>query len=185
MRSFPTAALSLCTALTAAAQAQQAGLNILLNQPPTPALLASLSGFGTVLDVIPEINAVTMRGDVSQLAAIRGLPCVTGANADQPRSSLASRRTRPNNLGAGANQWSLDAVNVTDFGTGRTVEYDGRGVYVAVLDTGSRATGVRTSPRTGSPFGSRGPSPGAAAPGPGSRASPMYGNATPSPTARP
>jgi subtilisin family serine protease len=37
---------------------------------------------------------------------------------------------------AGANQWSLDAINVTDFGGGRTVDYDGEGVYVAVLDTG-------------------------------------------------
>jgi len=36
----------------------------------------------------------------------------------------------------GFNTWDLDATNVTDFGAGRKVAYDGSGVYVAVIDTG-------------------------------------------------
>ena len=36
----------------------------------------------------------------------------------------------------GINTWNLDAINVTDFGAGRTIGYTGEGVYVAVLDTG-------------------------------------------------
>jgi hypothetical protein len=36
----------------------------------------------------------------------------------------------------GANAWSLDAIDVTDSGAGRTLGQDGRGVYVAVFDSG-------------------------------------------------
>ena len=36
----------------------------------------------------------------------------------------------------GISTWDLDAINVTDLGTGRTIGYTGDGVYVAVLDTG-------------------------------------------------
>ena len=36
----------------------------------------------------------------------------------------------------GASEWSLDAINVTDLNSGRTIGYDGSGVYVAVVDTG-------------------------------------------------
>jgi subtilisin family serine protease len=40
------------------------------------------------------------------------------------------------NLANGISTWDLDAVDVTNFGVGRTSFYDGSGVYVAVLDTG-------------------------------------------------
>jgi subtilisin family serine protease len=39
-------------------------------------------------------------------------------------------------LASGTNYWNLDAVNVTDFGAGRVVGYDGNGVYIAVIDSG-------------------------------------------------
>jgi hypothetical protein len=40
------------------------------------------------------------------------------------------------NFSAGLDTWDLDAINVTNYGAGRTIGYDGTGVYVAVLDTG-------------------------------------------------
>src|SRR4029453_17962949 len=48
-----------------------------------------------------------------------------GANPDEQGDLLS-----------GTNYWNLDAVNVTDFGTGRVVGYNGDGVYIAVIDTG-------------------------------------------------
>jgi subtilisin len=80
-----------------------------------------------VLDVLPQINGVTLRAQSSELSTIQSLPYVAGANPDE-QGDLAS----------GTNYWNLDAVNVTDFGTTppRVVGYDGAGVYIAVIDSG-------------------------------------------------
>ena len=67
----------------------------------------------------------------SELSTIQALPYVEGANPDAT-FDLSSEQ----DLSDGANHWALDAVNVTDFGTTRTVGYDGEGVYVGVIDTG-------------------------------------------------
>jgi subtilisin family serine protease len=80
-----------------------------------------------VLDVLPQINGVTLRARSSDLSAIRGLPYVAGANAEATAD-----------LASGTNYWNLDAVNVTDFNRtpARVVGYDGAGVYIAVIDSG-------------------------------------------------
>src|SRR4029453_9224955 len=84
-----------------------------------------------MLDVISQINGVTLRARRSELSTIRTLPYVAGANSDVQGYAESD-------FSAGTNYWNLDAVNVTDFGTSppRVVGYDGEGVYVGVIDTG-------------------------------------------------
>jgi subtilisin family serine protease len=118
-------------AARAQAQGQMIGINILLNQPVTESILQDLGTHGQVLDVISQINGVTLRAHTSELSTIQTLPYVAGANPhaqDYPQSDFS----------AGTNYWNLDAVNVTNFGATppRVVDYDGDGVYVGVIDTG-------------------------------------------------
>lgn len=121
----------------AAAQADQPiGINLLLNAPPSGAILRDLDTYGRVLDVIPEINAVTLRTEASRIPEIRALPFVTAADPDVECEYVGRGGLPVPDLSAGANMWNLDAISVTDFGGGRTVAYDGEGVYVAVLDSG-------------------------------------------------
>ena len=86
---------------------------------------------GQILDVISQINGVTLRARSSELSAIQSLPYVAGANPDAEGEA-------DSDLSSGTNYWNLDAVNVTDFGTTppRVVDYDGDGVYVGVIDSG-------------------------------------------------
>ncbi len=124
---------SLCAAQ---AQAASIGINVLLNTEATDEILADLDIYGQVLDVFPEINAVTMKAQESELPAIQALSYVVAANPDAERF-LASNGALPvPDFADGANAWNLDAINVTDFGGGRVVDYDGEGVYIAVLDSG-------------------------------------------------
>jgi subtilisin family serine protease len=113
----------------AQAQEQMIGINVLLNQPPSESILQDLGAQGQVLDVLPQINGVTLSAQASELSAIQALPYVEGANPDS-QGDLAS------DFSGGADDWNLDAVNVTDFGTTRIVDYDGEGVYIAVIDSG-------------------------------------------------
>ncbi len=112
-------------AAQAQAGGQMIGINVLLNQPATDSILQDLGRHGQVLDVISQINGVTLRARSSELSTIQALPYVEGANPDANFD-----------LTSGTNYWSLDTVNVTDFGTGRVVDYDGEGVYIAVIDSG-------------------------------------------------
>jgi subtilisin family serine protease len=113
------------------AQSQMIGINVLLNQPPSNSILQDLGTHGQVLDVISQINGVTLRARSSELSAIQSLPYVAGANPDAEGEA-------DSDFSAGTNYWNLDAVNVTDFGTTppRVVDYDGDGVYVGVIDSG-------------------------------------------------
>jgi subtilisin family serine protease len=115
------------------AQGQMIGINVHLNQPPSNNILQDLGAHGQVLDVISQINAVTLRARSSELSTIQSLPYVAGANPDVQVEDLA-----PDDFSDGTNYWILDAVNVTDFGVTppRVVGYDGDGVYVGVIDTG-------------------------------------------------
>jgi subtilisin family serine protease len=120
-----------------AAQNRQIGVNVALNTDITPAIVADLSAHGTVLNRIESIDALTMRAAESQLAAIQSKPYVTAANPDVARSGIPIDTVDAADFGTGINTWNLDAVNVTNFGsTTREVAQDGRGVYVAVLDSG-------------------------------------------------
>jgi subtilisin family serine protease len=112
------------------AQAQMIGINIRLNQSLNNNILQDLGAHGEVLDVLSQINGVTLRAHSSELSTIQSLSYVAGANLDE-QADLAD-------FSDGTNYWNLDAVNVTDFGTTppRVVGYDGDGVYVGVIDSG-------------------------------------------------
>ena len=119
------------------AQNRQTGINVTLNTDITPAIVTDLSAHGTVLNRFEAIDALTMRAAESQIATIRSKPYVAAANPDVERSGIPIDTVDAADFGAGINTWNLDAVNVTNFGsTTRQVAQDGRGVYVAVLDSG-------------------------------------------------
>jgi subtilisin family serine protease len=137
-RKLPAIVATLVAAVASAASshAQMTGINVLLSQPVTPETLAALETHGDVLDVIPEIHAVTMRAHVAAIPTIQALPCVVTAAPDAPMELCQVDGLPMPDLSDGANHWTLDAINVTDFGVARTVPYDGEGVYIAVIDTG-------------------------------------------------
>jgi subtilisin family serine protease len=121
---------------TAAPGNTMIGINVLLNTEPTDAILTDLGSHGNIFKVMTEIKAVTMRVRESKLATIRALPYVAAANPDAERKGSPVDTVAATNFLNGISTWNLDAVNVTERGVGRTVAYDGTGIYVAVLDTG-------------------------------------------------
>lgn len=120
---------------TGSARGQTIGINVRLNQPASETILDDLGTHGQVLEVMQEINAVTLRAHAAELSAIQSLSYVAGANPDAPRFLTRWDVPVPD-FTDGANVWNLDAIDVTDFGGGRVVDYDGEGVYVAVIDSG-------------------------------------------------
>lgn len=113
------------------------GINVLLKADASPKILADLGRFGTVLDVLSELDALTMRIKAGDLASIRALPYVASASPDAVRNGSPIDTVAALDFAAGMNTWDQDAINVTEFGSAsRQVAYDGTGVYVAVLDTG-------------------------------------------------
>ena len=112
------------------------GINVVLNTSISPNILTDLGKYGTVRDQIPEINALTMRVPSNRLADIQALPYVAAANPDQARNGAPVDTVDATDFMDGISTWDQDAINVTDFSVGRTIGYDGSGVYVAVLDTG-------------------------------------------------
>ena len=114
------------------------GINVVLRTPLTDDLRAQLAAYGRLLDEVPEINALTMRIDVSQLAAVQGLSFVAGAAPDADRKGVPVDAVASTDFTTGLSTWDLDAVNVTS-GPGlnkRVVAETGEGVYVGILDTG-------------------------------------------------
>lgn len=131
--------LLLSTALPVSADSDNSaiGVNIVLNTEITDDVLAVLGDFGKVNDLIPEINALTMKIKVGDLAAIQSLSFVDSANPDAERNGAPVDTVAAEDFSDGLSTWDLDVLNVTDFGfDNRQVAYDGAGVYVAVLDTG-------------------------------------------------
>ena len=124
------------TVATAAPAVKKIGINVVLNTDVTDAILADLGTHGKVFNKIVEINAVTMSVPETELPVIQALPYVKAAGPDQVRNGSPVDTVSATNFTGGINTWDLDAVNVTDFGAGRVADYDGTGVYVAVLDTG-------------------------------------------------
>src|SRR5262249_1029686 len=112
------------------------GINVLLNREVSDDLLADLGTHGKVLDVIPQIHAVTLRALESEIPAIQALEYVAAAGSDTQYSLATCYEVPVPDFADGANTWNLDAINVTDFAGTRTVAYDGEGVYLAVIDSG-------------------------------------------------
>jgi subtilisin family serine protease len=114
----------------------QIGINVLLNTVVSNAILNDLKTYGNILDVLPELNVVAMRAANNKLPLINNLPYVSMANPDAERTGAPTDAVAATDFTNGLSTWDLDAVNVCDFGIGRTVDQDGTGVYIAVLDTG-------------------------------------------------
>jgi len=113
------------------------GVNVILNTEVTDAILADLGTHGLIRDVVHEIRGVTLAAKTSELGRIRALPYVAAANPDSERTGAPIDTVAATNFSAGLSTWDLDAIDVTDYGyDNRQVQYDGAGVYVAVLDTG-------------------------------------------------
>lgn len=131
------AMLTVSTGISAASTSASVGVNVLLNTDATPSVLKSLGKYGSVLSVISEIDALTMKVKISDIPALEALPFVESVGYDAERTIAPIDTVEATNFVDGINTWNLDAINVTDTGVaGRTVDYDGTGVYVAVLDTG-------------------------------------------------
>jgi subtilisin family serine protease len=122
--------------LAASPAENKVGINILLKGSVTDKILKDLSIYGQARDVLYQINAVMLYGKASNLDAIRALPDVLAANLDTEASALPIDTVEAEDFVDGISTWNLDAINVTDFGEGRTIGYTGEGVFVAVLDTG-------------------------------------------------
>jgi len=112
------------------------GINVLLNTPITDAILNQLKAYGTIGEVVPEINALTMKVTSEKLAIIQKLSFVSTANPDAVRNGSPVDAVAASDFTSGRSTWNLDAVNVTDLNVGRTIAQDGTSVYVGVLDTG-------------------------------------------------
>jgi len=122
---------------SAASNKGNIGINVVLNTDITDQILADLGTHGKVRDVIYDINALTMLVKANELEAILALPYVAAANPDAERNGAPVDTVAATDFADGLSTWDLDAINVTDWGwDNREVEYDGTGVYVAVLDTG-------------------------------------------------
>ncbi|MDQ5825136.1 MAG: S8 family serine peptidase [Chloroflexota bacterium] len=111
-------------------------IGVALSKPATSAILAELGKYGTVHDVLGEINSVAMQGKRSAISSIRALSFVSAAAEDTGATGAPIDTVAAQDFNGGSSMWDMDAVNVTDVGQGRTVSYDGSGAYVAVLDSG-------------------------------------------------
>src|SRR5688500_12265658 len=120
------------------AQQQALRVNVLLNTDATPAILTELGTYGTLVQRIDQLDALTLRTTAGQIPAIAALPYVAAAAPDAERKGSPIDLVSATSFTNGLSMWNLDAVNVTagpGFNT-RSVAYDGSGVYVGVLDTG-------------------------------------------------
>lgn len=130
------AMLTVTTGISAASASASVGVNVLLNTDATPSVLRSLGKFGTVLSVISEIDALSMKVKISDIPALEALPFVEAVGFDAERTISPIDTVAATDFANGISTWNMDAINVTNPGQGRTVAEDGTGVYVAVLDTG-------------------------------------------------
>ncbi|HYG39020.1 MAG TPA: S8 family serine peptidase [Cytophagales bacterium] len=112
------------------------GINVLLNTPVTNSILKELGTYGRVVDVIPEIKALTMKIPSEKLSAIQRLSFVDTANPDAKRTGAPIDAVSQIDFSDGLSTWNLDAINVTELGEGRTIAQDATGVFIGILDSG-------------------------------------------------
>lgn len=140
----------------AASAKANVGINVLLNTEVNDDVLKELGKHGKVLDVLYEIDALTMRVKANELESIKALPFVEAANPDAERKGSPIDTVPGDSMNPGFSTWNMDAVNIMDSFylpnpdvddnpetddellkiDYRAVSYDGTGVYIAVLDTG-------------------------------------------------
>jgi subtilisin family serine protease len=147
-KAIGTLAIAMSLALTAGASSAVAaskrtagrmiGVNVVLTQDVSDGLLADISRYGKVRDVIYEIDALTLQAREADLDTIRALPYVAAANPDAVRNGAPVDTVEASDFLDGFSTWDQDAINVTvqPGSSARAVDQDGTGVYVAVLDTG-------------------------------------------------
>jgi subtilisin family serine protease len=132
-----TAMLLAVLPVGAAGKTGSVNLNVVLKSDVTAEVLKVLKGHGTVLTVFEELDALTMKVRADKVALIAALPFVEAVGEDAERNGAPIDTVSLTDFSGGLSTWNLDVINVTDFGfNNRQVEYDGTGVYVAVLDTG-------------------------------------------------
>lgn len=132
-----TAMLLMVLPVGAAGKTGSVNLNVVLKTDVTAEVLKVLKGQGTVLTVFEELDALTMKVREDRVAAIAALPFVESVGEDAERNGAPIDTVSLTDFNSGLSTWNLDVINVTDSGFGnRQVEFDGTGVYVAVLDTG-------------------------------------------------
>lgn len=129
-------ALPLVGVDAAQAAPKYTAVNVLLSTDITPQILSTLGKYGKVLDKLVEIDSLTMKALTSKISTIEALPFVVAVSPDAVRNGSPVDTVLAEDFSDGLSTWDMDAINVTDFGAGRTVAFDGTGVYVAVLDTG-------------------------------------------------
>jgi subtilisin family serine protease len=121
----------------AAGKTGTVNLNVVLKTDVTAEVLKILKGHGTVLTVFEELDALTMKVKADKVSVIAALPFVEAIGEDAERNGAPIDTVSLTDFNTGLSTWNLDVINVTDFGfNNRKVDYDGTGVYVAVLDTG-------------------------------------------------
>jgi hypothetical protein len=111
--------ISSATAIAAPADktsGRMIGVNVVLKQDVSDAVLADIARFGKVRDVIYEIDALTLQAREADLGKIRALPYVAGANTDAERNGSPVDTVAAPDLLGGLRTWNLDAANVTDLG---------------------------------------------------------------------
>ncbi|HSL22729.1 MAG TPA: hypothetical protein VK886_14445 [Vicinamibacterales bacterium] len=89
-------------------------ISAVLNGDVTRAALTEFGRYGTIVDVLEPLDAVTIRGRASALAGIRELPFVAAAGEDGGASGSPVDTVTFPDFAAGANTWNLDVVDVTD-----------------------------------------------------------------------
>jgi subtilisin family serine protease len=144
MRRYSLALLALVLIATASLSGapgdRMVGINVVLKGAPTRDMLATLSSYGKVRDVIPEVNGLTMQVSQSRAAAVGALPFVEAWGFDQARTAVPVFAAAVTDMSGGRSTWDLSAIGVSqndgDLNGSRLVAEDGSGVYVAVLDTG-------------------------------------------------